>query len=72
LVVLGILMSAVSLYYYLIVLKHVYVLPAKDNNPLRASGPVNVALGLLALGVVALGVWPDPILALLKLLVSRL
>lgn len=72
LVVLGIVMSAVSLYYYLIVLKHIYVLPAKDNNPLRASGTLIVALGLVAVGVVALGVWPEPILALLKLLVSRL
>ena len=72
LVVLGIVMSAVSLYYYLIVLKHVYVAPARDNNPVGASGMVNVALGLLALAVVAMGVWPEPILALLKLLVSRL
>jgi NADH-quinone oxidoreductase subunit N len=72
LVVLGIVMSAVSLYYYLIVLKHIYVLPAKDNNPIRASGTLSAALGLVAVGVVALGVWPEPILALLKLLVTRL
>jgi NADH-quinone oxidoreductase subunit N len=72
LVVLGIVMSAVSLYYYLIVLKHIYVLPAKDNNPIRASGTLSAALGLVAVGVLALGVWPEPIVALLKLLVSRL
>jgi NADH-quinone oxidoreductase subunit N len=72
LVVLGILMSAVSLYYYLILLKHVYVAaPATEE---RVTTPNYLALGLtlVALAVVALGVFPDRILVLLNDLVGLL
>lgn len=72
LVVLGILMSAVSLYYYLILLKHFYVLPAKDETRIATPGHVNMALAICAVGVIILGVWPEPILALLNTLVLRL
>jgi NADH-quinone oxidoreductase subunit N len=71
-VVLGILMSAVSLYYYLILLKHVYVAaPATEE---RVTTPNYLALGLtlVALAVVALGVFPDRILVLLNDLVGLL
>jgi NADH-quinone oxidoreductase subunit N len=72
LVILGILMSAVSLYYYLILMKHIYVLPAKNDARIITPGYVNVALALCAVGVVVLGVFPERILALLKTLVLRL
>ena len=72
LVVLGILMSAVSLYYYLILLKHFYVLPAKDETRIVTPTFVNVALALLALGVIAMGLFPGPILVLLNELVKGL
>jgi len=72
LVVLGILMSAVSLYYYLVLLKHFYIHPAKDGSRIATSPHVNVALAVCAAGVVALGVWPEPILALLNRLVLGL
>jgi NADH-quinone oxidoreductase subunit N len=66
LVVLGIVMSAVSLYYYLILLKHIYVIDAPDQSPIITPTYLNVALGLVALAVVALGVYPKPILELLN------
>ena len=44
LVILGILMSAVSLYYYLILLKHIYVLPPKDDTAIATPTYFNVAL----------------------------
>jgi NADH-quinone oxidoreductase subunit N len=72
LVILGILMSAVSLYYYLILMKHIYVVPAKNDARIATPGYVNMALALCAVGVVLLGVFPEPILALLKTLVLRL
>ncbi len=73
LVALGILMSAVSLFYYLIVMKHFYVLPAREGAG-RIATPVwlNMTIGFCALGVIVLGVWPEPILALLKAMVVRL
>jgi NADH-quinone oxidoreductase subunit N len=66
LVVLGIVMSAVSLYYYLILLKHFYVIDASDPSPIITPTYLNVALGIVALAVVALGVYPKPILELLN------
>src|SRR5580765_3152099 len=60
LVIFAIAMSAVSLYYYLQVLKEIYVAEAPADAPLiRASGPFTVAVVLLALGVVALGCAPN-------------
>ncbi len=66
LVVLGIVMSAVSLYYYLILLKHIYVIDGTDQSPIITPTYLNVALGLVALAVVALGVYPKPLLELLN------
>ena len=72
LVVLGIFMSAVSLYYYLILLKHIYVAEAPDQSRISTPTYLNVALGLVALAVVMLGVYPKPILELLNNLVATL
>lgn len=63
LVVLAIAMSAVSLYYYLKVLKQIFVAAAPAEAPdLRVPAVTQVALVLLALAVVALGVAPDLLL----------
>ena len=64
LVFLAVAMSAVSLYYYLQVLKQIYVVPAPDAV---AASPVPTASrillsGLMA-GVVLLGCWPDLLVA---------
>ena len=58
LVALAVAFSAVSLYYYLQVLKRAYVMPAVDESPLKAS-PVAL-LVVLAIGaaVVVLGCFP--------------
>jgi NADH-quinone oxidoreductase subunit N len=66
LVVLGIFMSAVSLYYYLILLKHIYVIESADRSPIVTPKYLNVALALVALAVLALGLWPKPVLELLN------
>ena len=58
LVALAIAMSAVSLYYYLQVLKRAYVMPAADESPIKAH-PVTIAvLVLIAAAVVMLGCFP--------------
>jgi NADH-quinone oxidoreductase subunit N len=61
LVILAIAMSAVSLYYYLQVLKQIYVLPG-DTTPIRASWPAQLTIVLMAAAVVALGVAPNLLL----------
>jgi len=58
LVILAVAMSAVSLYYYLQVLKRVYVMPGTDEAPI-AVHPVTLAVLLVvAAGVVLLGCFP--------------
>ena len=67
LVVLAIAMSAVSLYYYLQVLKRIYIAdPPAGAGPVRASVLSQVVLCLIALGVVVLGCFPNVLLGLLE------
>jgi NADH-quinone oxidoreductase subunit N len=59
LVVLAVAMSAVSLYYYLMVLKQIFVTPAAEDAPLVAVSPLlKIVLAVLALAVVLLGCAP--------------
>lgn len=57
LVVVGVLNSIVGVYYYLIVLKHVYLYrdEATENTPLPITRPYAIALTVLALGVILIG-----------------
>jgi NADH-quinone oxidoreductase subunit N len=51
-------MSAVSLYYYLQVLKQIYVAPS-TGDAVSASWPARLAIVLLAASVVILGAAPN-------------
>ena len=57
LAVVGILNSIIGVYYYLIVLKHVYLYrdEANEDTPLPVTRPYAIALTVLALGVILLG-----------------
>jgi NADH-quinone oxidoreductase subunit N len=59
LVALAIAMSAVSLYYYLQVLKRVYVMPAVDNTPLHANHVTMIVMQVVTAGVVLFGCFPE-------------
>jgi NADH-quinone oxidoreductase subunit N len=58
LVCLAIAMSAVSLYYYLQVLKRAYVMPAVDESRIKVHPVVMLVLVGIAAAVVLLGVFP--------------
>jgi NADH-quinone oxidoreductase subunit N len=58
LVALAVALSAVSLYYYLQVLKRAYVLPAIDNSPIKAHPATLIVLVGIAAAVVLLGCFP--------------
>jgi NADH-quinone oxidoreductase subunit N len=58
LVALAVAMSAVSLYYYLQVLKRVFVMPAAEGTPIKANHITMSVLALIALAVVVLGCLP--------------
>jgi NADH-quinone oxidoreductase subunit N len=57
-VALAVAMSAVSLYYYLQVLKRVFVMPAVDETPVKGTPATMSVLVFIALGVVVLGCLP--------------
>jgi NADH-quinone oxidoreductase subunit N len=58
LVALAIAFSAVSLYYYLQVLKRAYVMPASDESPIRPHPATLVVLIAIAAAVLVLGCFP--------------
>jgi NADH-quinone oxidoreductase subunit N len=60
LVVVAVAMSAVSLYYYLLVLKQAYVTePSPSARPVNASIPFVAGIVTLAAGVILLGSFPE-------------
>ena len=67
----ALIMSVVSLYYYLRVLKAFLVAPSDDGKaasiaPTKIGWAAGVTLCLLAIAVFALGLWPEPLLELLR------
>lgn len=58
LVALAVAFSAVSLYYYIQVLKRAYVMPAADESPVRAHPVTMVVLVAIAAAVLVLGCLP--------------
>jgi NADH-quinone oxidoreductase subunit N len=71
LVILGVAMSAVSLYYYLILLKQMYVMEPEDPTPLRPSRLFHVTTGFAAALVLLLGMFPKPVVALIRQLLEH-
>ncbi|MDA1188880.1 MAG: NADH-quinone oxidoreductase subunit N [Chloroflexi bacterium] len=62
LVGLAIFTSVISLYYYLQILRQMYVEPAEDDSPIKVSKLTLGVLGLLFAGMVFLGVYPAPLM----------
>ena len=58
LVALAVAFSAVSLYYYLQVLKRAYVMPVAEGTPIKAHPVTMAVLLLIAAAVVLLGCFP--------------
>ncbi len=61
LVALAILTSVISLYYYLMVIKQMYVRAEEDQERLAIGLPERTLLGILVVFVVAIGVYPGPL-----------
>lgn len=63
LVVVGLLNSAISLYYYAQVVRQMYLVAPTDERPVRFPAPAFLSLAVALVGVFALGVVSDPFLA---------
>jgi NADH-quinone oxidoreductase subunit N len=62
LVGLAIFTSLVSLYYYLMVIRQMYIEPAQDMTPIRVPGLTIGLLAVLLIGMVLVGVYPAPVM----------
>ena len=66
LVAIGILTVAAGFYYYLKVVRAMYWNIAKNTEPVVASGLTNAVIAVLVFLIFMLGVWPVPVLAMLR------
>ncbi len=62
LVILGLLMAVVSLYYYANVVKVMYFAPSESIFDLKLSFTARLVLAIAVIGVIIFGVYPEPII----------
>ena len=61
LITVGLINIVISMYYYLIVVKKMYVSEPHDRSPLRVSGPIKTVVYVCLAGTLAIGVYPQPV-----------
>jgi NADH-quinone oxidoreductase subunit N len=66
LAILGVLMSAVSLYYYIRFIKAMYIDDESELEPVRVGAPLQAALGIAAVLVLYIGVFPQRVIDLTR------
>jgi NADH-quinone oxidoreductase subunit N len=64
LAVLAVVMSVVSLFYYIRFIRAMYIEPETEPQPVRLGAPLQVALGLAALLVLYIGIFPQRVIDL--------
>jgi NADH-quinone oxidoreductase subunit N len=62
----AVVMSIVSLFYYLVVVKQMYIEPAETHGKVRTPMAARIALALSMAMILLTGVFPTPVLAWLK------
>jgi NADH-quinone oxidoreductase subunit N len=62
LVVLGVVLAVVGLFYYLSVARSTFMADGEQTTPLRAGVPLGLAIAVCLAAVVGLGLWPRPLL----------
>jgi len=66
LVVVGAALSIVSLFYYLMVIREVYISQPTDQSAIRVGPGATIALLACVAGMVATGIWPGPAIDLAR------
>jgi len=72
LAIIGVLNSVLSAFFYLRVIVVMYMEEAEEPKRLSLSWPLSVAVALAALGSVALGLWPSPLLSMAQQAIGAL
>ena len=62
LVVIGVLNTTISAFYYLGVVRHMFLGEAEEMSPVRVSPGIGVSVAVTAAGVLIIGVFPGPVL----------
>jgi NADH-quinone oxidoreductase subunit N len=65
LVTIGAINVVISLYYYLLVVKRMYLDPPHDPSPIAVNPLAKTVLGLLVLGIVLVGAFQEPFVDLI-------
>ena len=60
LIAVGLINIVISLYYYLIVVKKMYIGEPHDSSPLKISGPIKVVVYVCLAGTLVIGIYPQP------------
>ncbi len=66
LVAIGILAVAAGFYYYLKIVRAMYWQPAESQETIKVAMLSKVTIGLLCALILLFGVWPEPVLAMLR------
>jgi NADH-quinone oxidoreductase subunit N len=72
LVFIGAILTVVALYYYLLVARRMYIEAPERPEPLPVPGVLAVAIAVCAIGVVGMGVYPAPWVAMTQRIAATL
>jgi NADH-quinone oxidoreductase subunit N len=62
LLVVGLVNIVISMYYYLVIVKKMYINEPVDNSPLAVSAPMQAVIYVGLAGTLALGIYPQPVI----------
>lgn len=60
LVIIGLINIVISMYYYLVIVKKIYISEPTDRRPIPVSGPMKAVVYATVAGTVVIGVYPKP------------
>lgn len=60
LITVGLINIVISMYYYLIVVKKMYISEPHDPSPITVSGPIKAVLYVCLAGTLVIGIYPQP------------
>lgn len=62
LIAVGVINIVISLYYYLIVVKRMYIIEPHDPSPVSISGPMKAVVYVGLAGTLVIGIYPQPVI----------
>jgi len=60
LIIVGLINIVISMYYYLVIVKKMYINEPTDPSPLSISGPMKAVVYVGLAGTLILGIYPQP------------